>query len=153
MKANKDFEGHLNLPKTQDETKNKEIEIVNDDPNELMLTDIEELDSDFLESRNRLEELMDRGMKLFSNAAHVAESSESPRSFEVASDLMKNLANMQKDLMELHAKRKSTKSNTEKSSNGGTNNIENAIFVGTTKDLLDVVNETKNKNTKKDNSK
>jgi hypothetical protein len=70
------------------------------------------------------------------NIIYVAKESESPRSYEVVGQLIKTLAETNKDLLDLAKKSKELKSE-EKS---GDTNITNALFVGSTAELQKLLN-------------
>ena len=63
---------------------------------------------------------------------HVAKESEAPRAYEVAATLIKNLSDLNKDLLEIQ-KRKRDLRPVETTNNI---NVDKAVFVGSTKDLV-----------------
>ena len=65
----------------------------------------------------------------------VANQSESPRAYEVLATMMKNLADMNKDLLELQ-KRKIDLQPKETTQNL---NIDKAVFVGSTAELVKMI--------------
>ena len=73
------------------------------------------------------------------NIIYVAKESESPRSYEVVGQLIKTLAETNKDLLDLAKKSKDLKSNRNEMPNGGTQ-IQNALFVGSTAELQKLIN-------------
>jgi hypothetical protein len=68
----------------------------------------------------------------------VAKESESPRSYEVVGQLIKTLAETNKDLLDLAKKSKELRSDKEEKS--GDTNITNALFVGSTTELQKFLN-------------
>jgi hypothetical protein len=85
-------------------------------------------------ARQNIRELIGKGSVAMDNLLQIANASEHPRAFEVAAGLMKNIADMNKDLLELQ-KRKRDLDPTQ-SKNNGTTNIDKAVFVGSTTELV-----------------
>ena len=115
----------------------------NSKPKEITVKPISEeaqqkkIDSDFEYARSNLRELIEKGKSTLDNAISLAESLDQPRVFEVVSNFAKQLAEMNKDLMNLHQQKKDA----EKEKITVNNNTTNAIYVGSTSDLQDLVNE------------
>ena len=108
----------------------KELVIADD----VAKTDVAKIESDFDQSRNNLQVLLMQGEDALMGALEVAKQSEHPRAFEVVGNLIKQLADVNQQLMDLHKQ----KQQLEGTKDGGakknvTNN--NAIFVGSTSDL------------------
>ena len=82
------------------------------------------------------------------NAISLAESLDSPRGFEVVSNFAKQLAEMNKDLMGLYQQKKEI----EKEKITVNNNTTNAIYVGSTSDLQDLVNQSRSRRKALDNN-
>jgi len=99
------------------------------------------IDDDYEYARNNLRGLIENGKDIMQNLTFVAKESESPRSYEVVGQLIKTLAETNKDLLELAKKSKDLKSE-EKQSGGGDTNI-NALFVGSTTELQNLLNNKK----------
>ena len=99
------------------------------------------MDSDFEYARSNLKELIEKGKDSLDNAISLAQSLDSPRGFEVVSNFAKQLAEMNKDLMDLHQQKKEI----EKEKITVNNNTTNAIYVGSTSDLQDLVNESRSR--------
>jgi hypothetical protein len=64
---------------------------------------------------------------------HVAKESEHPRAYEVAAALIKNLSDLNKDLLEVQKRKKDL---TGESQNAKNINVDKAIFVGSTTELV-----------------
>ena len=64
---------------------------------------------------------------------------ESPRAFEVFGQLLKNMTDAQEKLMDLHQKKNRLKSDSERQEVTKAQNVTNALFVGSTADLLKLV--------------
>jgi hypothetical protein len=71
-------------------------------------------------------------------ALKVATEVEEPRAYEVVAQMIKAVAETNKDLVELHQRMKTIKQ--EKYQSKGETNINNALFLGSTKDLQELIN-------------
>lgn len=97
------------------------------------------IEQDYDKTRDNLYGLLQSGQDALTHALEVAKASEHPRAFEVVGNLMKQLADVNEQLMSLHEKKRKldTPSKTEEAagvpSKQVTNN--NAIFVGSTTEL------------------
>ena len=85
-------------------------------------------------ARTNIRELIQKGNSAVDNLLLVANASEDPRAYEVAAGLIKNLADLNKDLLEIQ-KRKRDLDPTQSKSNS-TTNIDKAVFVGSTTELV-----------------
>lgn len=97
-----------------------------------------EEDDDYEYARNNLKGLIENGKEVMQNIMYVAKESESPRSYEVVGQLIKTLAETNKDLLELAKKSKELKTKKEDTPSGGTQ-IQNALFVGSTAELQKLI--------------
>lgn len=95
------------------------------------------IEHDYDTTRNNLHALLIQGQEALMHALDVAKSSEHPRAFEVVGGLMKQLADVNHQLLDLSEKRQKliekSKASGETSTPQITNN--NAFFVGSTADL------------------
>ena len=92
-----------------------------------------EVEDDYDYARKNLRDLIDSGMGDLNTVMDIARQSESPRAFEVATNLMKTLTDTNKDLLELAKKKK------ELTQEKNTQNVTNALFVGSTADLQKLI--------------
>jgi hypothetical protein len=101
------------------------------------------IESDYDITRNNLHSLLQQGQDALYHALEIAKSTEHPRAFEVVGNLMKQLADINAQLLDLHStKRKLDKpSKAEESSNKQVTN--NSIFVGSTSELNKFLNNMK----------
>jgi hypothetical protein len=95
-------------------------------------------DDDYEYARNNLKGLIENGKEVMQNIMFVAKESESPRSYEVVGQLIKTLADTNKDLLDIAKKSKELRSDKEEKS--GDTNITNALFVGSTTELQKFLN-------------
>lgn len=65
-----------------------------------------ELSDDFDMARDNIKDILDQGNDVLENMIELAKASDSPRAFEVASTLMKTLIDANKDLIDIHDKKK-----------------------------------------------
>lgn len=96
-----------------------------------------ESDADF--ARKNIRELIQKGGFAIEDLLQVAKHSESPRAYEVAANMIKNLSDLNKDLLEIQKRKKDLV--VEKSSNGV--NVDKAVFVGSTAELMKLIKANK----------
>jgi superfamily I DNA/RNA helicase len=106
----------ISLPEQQ----NKNIEIVND------------IKKDYEYSRANFYSLIEKGQEAINGIMEVAGEGGSPRAYEVAGQLIKNVADATDKLIELQMKLKEVEEDGKKTTNNVTNN---ALFVGSTSEL------------------
>jgi len=94
-----------------------------------------DFDVDYTEVRANLKELISKGSTAIEGILHVAAEGDSPRAYEVVGQLIKSVAEANKDLIELHKKIKEINTNSVTNNNQTQTKIDNAIFVGSTADL------------------
>ena len=99
-----------------------------------------DLKKDYLTVRKNLREIMMSGADAIDNVLLVAKESDSPRAYEVAAQLIKAVADVNKDLLDIHKKVKDIEDN-EGAGQKATSITNNSIFVGSTKDLQAVMRE------------
>ena len=91
----------------------------------------EESDNDYKYQRENFYRLVERGQDAIDGILELAKESEHPRSYEVAGQLSKNVADVTEKLGELQLKMQKLK---EVPSNAP-KNVTNALFVGSTSEL------------------
>ena len=96
------------------------------------LVAINQIDDDAEFARKNIRELIAKGNTAMDNILHVAKESEAPRAYEVAATLIKNLSDLNKDLLDLQKKKRDLKP-VEAATNI---NVDKAVFVGSTKELV-----------------
>jgi len=90
------------------------------------------IEDDYDITRKNLRELLTQGQATLTSAIEVAKQSEHPRAFEVVGNLMKQIADINTQLMDLHQQKQKLDA-PAKGESKVTNN--NAIFVGSTSEL------------------
>tara|TARA_R110000868_G_scaffold282471_1_gene542722 strand:+ start:3019 stop:3384 length:366 start_codon:yes stop_codon:yes gene_type:complete len=92
------------------------------------------VDNDFEYARQTYHDILAKGSAALDDMMDVARATEHPRAFEVLSGMMKTLADVNGNLLDLHKKKKDIHKNetTAPALTGGTTNN---LFVGSTTDL------------------
>lgn len=104
-------------------------------------TDDTVVDADYQHTRSNLYALLHSGQEALRHALEVAKQSEHPRAFEVVGGLVKQLADVNHQLLDLSEKRQKLKTPPSKTKDGGPSNVtNNAIFVGSTAELNRMLN-------------
>ena len=91
----------------------------------------EDRDKDYEYTRAELYRLIDQGQEAVQGALEVAQESGHPRAFEVATNAMKQVADMTDKLMDLQKKVKDL----DEEKKGPSKVTNNAMFVGSTSEL------------------
>jgi hypothetical protein len=128
------FEDIFDLPTNND--------TVEDTPSELLEPSLpavnNDIDNDYQYARENLYNVIERGSDALNTLVELANQSESPRAFEVVGTLIKTLTDANKDLLEIQKKVKSLKQETT----SGPKNVTNALFVGNTAELQQLIKDT-----------
>jgi len=98
-----------------------------------------QIDDDAEFARKNIRELISKGNTAMDNILQVAKESEQPRAYEVAATLIKNLSDLNKDLLDLQKKKRDLKP-VETTNNI---NVDKAVFVGSTKELVKLLKSNK----------
>jgi hypothetical protein len=93
---------------------------------------VDDVKKDYEYTRGNLYSLIEKGQEAINGILELAQESEMPRAYEVAGQLIKNVADATDKLMDLQKKLRDVEE--EKQSKGPTN-VTNALFVGSTADL------------------
>ena len=96
----------------------------------------ETLQGDFVSARKNIHSLISTGMDAMEGIVKVATESDSPRAYEVLTNMMKTLSEMNKDLIDIHDKL--TDAESKKVTIKNTTN--NSIYVGSTSELQNLIN-------------
>lgn len=91
------------------------------------------IEDDYEITRNNLRLILSQGQQALMKALDVANQSEHPRAFEVVGNLMKQLADVNQQLLDLHQQKQKLDAPKDGAKKEVTNN--NAIFVGSTAEL------------------
>lgn len=123
-----------------------EVEIIPPEPKALEVINTPhedtDADADYNLSRKTFRDLINKGNLAMESLTDLAKESESPRAYEVLSTMMRTIADTTKDLYDLQKKQKELKG--EKKVESTNVNVEKAVFVGSTAELLKKIKEEKN---------
>tara|TARA_B100001559_G_scaffold196133_1_gene164123 strand:+ start:31506 stop:31931 length:426 start_codon:yes stop_codon:yes gene_type:complete len=92
----------------------------------------EDIKKDYEYTRGNLYSIIEKGQEAIDGILELAQESEMPRAYEVAGQLIKNVADATDKLLTLQQKLKDV--NEEKDTKGPTT-VNNALFVGSTAEL------------------
>jgi hypothetical protein len=112
---------------------------VSTDPGNKPIIDVspQKDNSDYEYARGNLYQVIESGHDALTNMLEIAKASEHPRAFEVVNQLMKTMADAQKDLLELKKRQKDL---VEPEQQQGPTTVNNALFVGSTAELQQLIN-------------
>ena len=85
-------------------------------------------------ARENIRGLIAKGNDAIDGLLHVAKESEHPRAYEVAANMLKHLADMNKDLLEVQKRKRDLEP--KQSSDV---NIDKAVFIGSTEELIKMI--------------
>ena len=105
--------------------------ITQEENTELVIPHDKDPDTDFETGRENLYKLLDKGNDAIDVILALAKEGEHPRAYEVAGQLIKTVADVSKDLLELQEKLKKIKEVPKT----GPKSVTNALFVGSTTEL------------------
>lgn len=101
-----------------------------------------DLNQDYETARDNINLVIQKGMEAVDDMLSIARQTEKARDFEVASNIMKQLVENSKELLNIQKEMRNMTGQKE----SGTTNIKNAVFVGNPTELLQAIKEIKNKN-------
>ena len=99
----------------------------------------DDIDNDYVSSRDNYYNLIDKGNQAIEGILDIAKEGQHPRAYEVAGQLIGQVAQTVDKLQDLQKKLKDLKEVPNKTSA----NIKNALFVGSTKELQQMLNRKK----------
>lgn len=94
-----------------------------------------EVDSDYEYTRTQLYSLIEKGQDAIDGILDIAQASEHPRTYEVAGQLIKHVADITDKLLDLQKKMKDLNQETK----SGPTTVNNALFVGSTAELQKLI--------------
>lgn len=97
-------------------------------------SETENIDADHVHVRANMYSLLQQGNDALQYALELAKSSDSPRAFEVVGTLMKNLSDMNLQLLDTHEKKQKLKGKKEEASPQKIVN-NSVVFTGTTDEI------------------
>ena len=93
--------------------------------------DLDDVDADYKYQRDNFYNLIEKGQDAIQGILNVAKESDHPRGYEVAGNLIKQVAEVTEKLGDLQEKMKKLK----EVPNSAPKNVTNALFVGSTAEL------------------
>ena len=130
------------MKKTTVEKLNKVLDVTGDlipvERNKNTKKPNEDLSSDYNFSREQYHKLIDKGNDALEELLAVAKESESARAYEVTAMLIRNLSDTTKELLQLQKTKKEIEKETK-----DPNTVNNSLFIGSTKELQDLMLEKK----------
>lgn len=100
----------------------------------IIIENVNSVDDDAEFARTNIKDLIQKGNGAIDSLLEVAKATDHPRAYEVAANMLKSLAEMNKDLMEIQKKKKDLQPKETSPANGI--NVDKAVFVGSTKELV-----------------
>ena len=94
-------------------------------------SNVDDVKKDYDYTRGNLYSIIEKGQEAINGILELAQESEMPRAYEVAGQLIKNVADATDKLMDLQKKLKDVEEEKQK----GPSTVNNALFVGSTADL------------------
>ena len=108
---------------------------------ETIKSSIDDVRKDYEYTRGNLYALIEKGQEAINGILELAGESEMPRAYEVAGQLIKNVADATDKLMDLQKKLKDVE---EDRGSKGPTNVTNALFVGSTAELAKLLKQQSN---------
>ena len=99
------------------------------------------IESDYDTTRLNLLTILNKGQEALNHALEIAKQSEHPRAFEVVGNLMKQQADINQQLLDLHQQKQKLEGKKEERAPGVQNN---SIYVGSTTELNKLIKDMKN---------
>jgi len=121
----------------QPEVVNKKIEKIKETSDDIK--------KDYDYTRGNLYSIIEKGQEAINGILELAQESEMPRAYEVAGQLIKNVADATDKLMDLQKKLKDVE---EEKQSRGPSNVTNALFVGSTAELAKLLKSERKENNK-----
>jgi len=100
----------------------------------------DDIDKDYQYTRGNLYSLIEKGQEAINSILELAQETDQPRAYEVAGQLIKNVADATDKLLDLQKKLKDI----DETKSKNPTNVTNALFVGSTSDLLKLIKQNKN---------
>ena len=99
------------------------------------VSDEEDIENDYNYQRQNFYKLVDQGSNAIEGILELAKEGEHPRAYEVAGNLIKQVAEVTEKLGDLQEKMRKLK----EVPNNAPKNVTNALFVGSTKELQNML--------------
>lgn len=114
------------------EIENTSIETIKEEKIEKVSSQVDHVKKDYEYTRGNLYSIIEKGQEAIDGILELAQESEMPRAYEVAGQLIKNVADATDKLLTLQQKLKDVNEDREVK---GPTTVNNALFVGSTAEL------------------
>jgi hypothetical protein len=114
------------------EIENTSIETIKEEKIEKVSSQVNHVKKDYEYTRGNLYSIIEKGQEAIDGILELAQESEMPRAYEVAGQLIKNVADATDKLLTLQQKLKDVNEDREVK---GPTTVNNALFVGSTAEL------------------
>lgn len=101
------------------------------------VTDDKQVEADLKYVRDNLYDLISSGSTAIDQMMSIADQSQHPRAYEVLANMIRQMVETNKDLLDIHEKKKKIQSQQEQKST-----VNNNLFVGSTKDVLELIRQS-----------
>lgn len=101
-----------------------------------------DLQKDYRTVRKNLRDIVKKGTEAIDGILMVASEGQNPRAYEVVSQLIKSVSDANKDLLQLHKQMKEIRKEDDNIVRGPST-VNNSIFVGSTKELQELLKNKK----------
>jgi predicted nucleic acid-binding Zn-ribbon protein len=140
MKMTKKFDDLNETFNVTSEIISKESEKYEEKIEKITSTVNDDLKKDYEYTRGNLYSIIEKGQEALNGILELAQESEMPRAYEVAGQLIKNVADATDKLIDLQKKLKDIDEQKVK----GPTNVTNALFVGSTAELSKLLKDNYN---------
>jgi len=131
MKMTKKFDDLNDAFNVAGDIVSREVETVEEKVETIAASVSNDLKKDYEYTRGNLYSIIEKGQEALNGILELAQESEMPRAYEVAGQLIKNVADATDKLIDLQKKLKDIDEQKVK----GPTNVTNALFVGSTAEL------------------
>jgi hypothetical protein len=141
MKMTKKFDDLNDAFNVAGDIVSREVESVEEKVETIAASVSNDLKKDYEYTRGNLYSIIEKGQEALNGILELAQESEMPRAYEVAGQLIKNVADATDKLIDLQKKLKDIDEQKVK----GPTNVTNALFVGSTAELSKLLKQETNK--------
>lgn len=117
------------------------VTVIDNATGEIVKNTEDKIESDYDITRKNLHDLLVTGTDALDVALTIAKDSENPRAFEVVGNLMKQIADINQQLMDIHQQK--SRLDSSRGVEKQTNITNNSIFVGSTNELSRMIKSMK----------
>lgn len=117
------------------------VTVIDNATGEIVENAEDKIESDYDITRKNLHDLLVTGTEALDVALTIAKDSENPRAFEVVGNLMKQIADINQQLMDIHQQK--SRLDSSRGVEKQTNITNNSIFVGSTNELSRMIKSMK----------